>query len=134
MDSDFRNHHFPIKDLLEEESDQEHEQTILDQHDDEVFNLTTRLDVLVDTSPQHKSSTLSITTTAWRRLEHLYKSFTKVSNAVGELAQTDDVCMICLHDEQLNKFKCELEDISKSILSSDEAKDETLSRQKSKIE
>ena len=84
--------------------------------------------MLVDTFPRHKSSTLSITTTAWRRLEHLYKSFTKVSNAVGELAETDDVCMIRLHDEQLNKFKCELEDISKSILSSDEAKDETLSR------
>ena len=63
----------------------------------------------------------------------MYKSFTKVSNAVGELAETDDVCMIRLHDEQLNKFKCELEDISKSILSSDEAKDETSSCQQTEI-
>ena len=57
----------------------------------------------------------------------MYKSFTKVSNAVGELAETDDVCMIRLHDEQLNNFKCELEDISKSILSSDEAKENIVS-------
>ena len=90
--------------------------------------------MLVDTSPRHKSSTLSITKTAGRKLEHLYKSFTKVSNAVGELAETDDVCMIRLHDEQLNNFKCELEDISKSILSSDEARDKTLSRRQTKIE
>ena len=119
LDSDFRNHHFAIIDLLEEESDLEREQPILNQHDDEVLNLTTQLDVLVDTSPRPQSSTLSVTKTAGRRLEHLCKSFTKISDAVGKLTETDDVCLIRLHDEQLNKFKCELEDINKSILNSD---------------
>ena len=71
-DSDFRNNHFGIIDLLEEESDLEHEQTILHQHDDEVLDLTTRLDVLVNTSPRPQSSMLSKTKTAGRRLEHLY--------------------------------------------------------------
>ena len=68
LDSDFRNHHFTIIDLLEEESDLECEQTILDQHDDEVLDLTTWLDVLVDTSLRPQSSTLSVTKTAERRL------------------------------------------------------------------
>ena len=47
---------------------------------------------------------LSVTKTAGRRLEHLCKSFTKVSDAVGKLTETDDVCLILLHDEQLSKF------------------------------
>ena len=38
-------------------------------------------------------------------------------------------CLIRLHDEQLAKFKHELDDICKSVLSSDEAEDKELSRQ-----
>ena len=56
------------------------------------------------------------------------KSLTKVSDAVGELTKTDDVCLIRLHDEQLNK------DISKYILKSDEDEDEVLSHQQTDIE
>ena len=111
LDSDFRNHHFTIVDLLKEESDLEHEQTILDQHDNGVLNLTTQLDLLINTSPRPQPSMLFVTKTSWRRLEHLCKSFTKVSDAVGKLTETDDVCLIRLHDEQLNKFICQLEDI-----------------------
>ena len=90
--------------------------------------------ILVDTSPRPQSSMLSVTKTAGRRLEHLCKSFTKVSDAVGKLTEIDDVCLIHLHDEQLSKLKCELEDISKSILNSDEAEDEAFSQQQTKIE
>ena len=111
LDTDFRNHHFAIIDLLKEESDLEREQTVLDQHNNEVLNLTTQLDLLINTSPRPQPSMLSVTKTAGRRLKHLCKSFTKVSDAVGKLTETDDVCLIHLHDEQLNKFKCQLEDI-----------------------
>ena len=41
LDSDFMNHYFAIIDLLEEGSDLEREQTILDKHDDEVLHLAT---------------------------------------------------------------------------------------------
>ena len=51
FDSDFRNHHFMIINLLEEESNLEREQTILDKHEDEVFDLATRPDLLVIMSP-----------------------------------------------------------------------------------
>ena len=44
--------------------------------------------VVVDTSPRPQSSMLSVTETAGRRLEHLCKSFTKVSDAVGKLTKT----------------------------------------------
>ena len=56
-------------------------------------------------------------------------NFEKVSEAVGKLTESDDICLICLHDEQLVNFKHELDDIYKSVLSSDEAEDEGLSRQ-----
>ena len=56
-------------------------------------------------------------------------NFEKVSEGVRKLTESDDICLIRLHDEQLVYFKHELDDICKSVLSSDEAEDEELSHQ-----
>ena len=46
LDADFKSYHFHIVDLTEEES-LDAEQTILDEHDDRIVNLSTRLQQLV---------------------------------------------------------------------------------------
>ena len=56
-------------------------------------------------------------------------NFEKVSEAVQKLTESDDICLMRLHDEQLVNFKHELDDICKSVLSSDEAEDKELSCQ-----
>lgn len=68
--------------------------------------------------PLHEQ-THSIKKIAGRRLEHLCTNFERVSEAVGKLTESDDICLKRLHDEQLAKFKHELNDIFKSVLSSD---------------
>ena len=50
--------------------------------------------------PLHEQ-THSIKKIAGRRLEHLCMNFEKVSEAVGKLTESDDICLIRLHDEQL---------------------------------
>ena len=80
LDSDLKTHHSAIVDLVEKEDDLEREQDVLDQHDDEVLDLSTRLERLIDISP--RSNTHSVTKTAGRRLDHLHKSFEIVTEAV----------------------------------------------------
>ena len=52
LDSDLKTYHSAIIDMVEKEDDLEHEQGVLDQHDDEVLDLSTRLEQLIDTSPR----------------------------------------------------------------------------------
>ena len=82
---------------------------------------------MIDASP--RTNTHSIKKITGRKLEHLCTNFERISEAVGKLTESDDICLILLHDEQLAKFKHELDDIFKSVLSSDEAEDKELSRQ-----
>lgn len=50
LDSEFKTQHLAVVDSLEEGS--QREQDILDQHDDEVLDLSTRLERLIDASPR----------------------------------------------------------------------------------
>ena len=52
LDSDFKTQHLAVVDSLEEGSDFDREQDILNQHDDEVFDLSTRREHLIDASPR----------------------------------------------------------------------------------
>ena len=51
LDSDFKSQHLAVVDSLEEGSDFDRKQDILDQHDHEVLDLSTRLERLIDGSP-----------------------------------------------------------------------------------
>ena len=75
-----------------------------------------------------------MTKTAGRRLDHLHKSFEIVTEAVSKLSEADDICLIRLCDEQLVNFKHELDDICKSLLSTDEVEDDELSCKQAEID
>ena len=106
-------------------------QDVLDNHEDEVFDLLTRLGRLIKTHSE--SSKAPVTKTAGRRLEHLDKRLTLVNEAVSKLTSEDDVCLVQLHSEQLATFKIELDDICKSVLISDEPEDEDLSTRQTEL-
>ena len=109
--------------LNEDEADAE--QDVLDNHEDEVLDLLTRLGRLIKTHSE--SSKAPVTKTAGRRLEHLV---TLVNEAVSKLTSEDDVCLVQLHSEQLATFKI---DICKSVLISDEPEDEDLSTRQTEL-
>ena len=54
-DSDFRKHHFELIDLLESTDDLDREQRVLDEHDDIVTSLFTRLECVIN---DHTGTTL----------------------------------------------------------------------------
>ena len=90
------------------------EQGVLDSHEDEVLDLLTRLEQLINAPIQQDKTPM--TKAAGRRLEHLDKKVTSVNEAVSKLTSNDDVCLIQLYDEQLDTFKVELDDIYRSVL------------------
>ena len=122
-DTEFKKHHFSIVELLDEEY-VDVEQGVLDNHEDEVLDLLTRLEWLINAPIQQDKTPLTKAT--GRRLEHLDKKVTSVNEAVSKLTSNDDVCLIRLY-EQLDTFKVELDDIYQSVLNSDEPEDEELS-------
>ena len=58
LDSDFKTQHLAFVDSLKEGSDLDCEKDILDQHDDEVLDLSTHLERLIDASPRTSHSQL----------------------------------------------------------------------------
>ena len=117
LDSDLKIHHSAIIDLVKKENNLDREQDVLDQHDYEVLDLSTQLHL--DTSP-------------W--LDNLHKSFEIITEAVSKLSEADDICLIRLYDEQLVNFKHELDDICKSMFSTDEVEDDELSCKQADID
>ena len=112
-DTEFKKHHVSIVELLDEEY-LDAEQGVLDSHEDEVLDLLTRLERLINAPIQQDKTPM--TKAAGRRLEHLDKKVTSVNEAVSKLTSNDDVCLIQLYDEQLDTFKVELDDIYRSVL------------------
>ena len=54
--------------------------------------------------------------------------------AVSKLSEADDICLIRLYDEQLVNFKHELDDICKSMFSTDKVEDDELSCKQAEID
>ena len=76
LDTDFKSYHFIVVDLTEEGS-LDTEQTILDEHDDRIVNLFTRLQQLV-TEVQASSSVTE--STPQQRLSKQFNHFEKSEN------------------------------------------------------
>ena len=87
-DTELKKHHVFIVELLDEEY-VDAEQDVLDSHEDEVLDLLTRLERLINAPIQQEKTPM--TKAAGRRLEHLDKKVTSVNEAVSKLTSNDDV-------------------------------------------
>lgn len=118
VDSDFKTHHLALIDLLEEEDDLEGEQHVLDEHDETVATLFTRISHVISsctasTDPQPRR-VLS------KRLAHLRRSLASVGTEITRMeADPSDVCLVRQREEQLRELKLELNDASRTLLSLD---------------
>ena len=121
MDGEFRTYHLSVVDLLEEEADLETEQAVLDEHDDRVTGLLGRLERLATPAEKEERCIPDPTLGLQRRLAYLEENLRKVDKAVASMEGMADVdrCLLEHYDEQLNGFKLEQYDISRSILSMD---------------
>ena len=113
LSAEFKVHHYAIVDLLEGEEDMAKEQEVLDTHDDEVEQLTTRMQKLVTSGESNLK-------TAMKRLRRLEKSLSSISDSIPFLEPDgDDVCLLQQHQERLTEFKKEHSDVHHSIIELD---------------
>ena len=125
LDSEFKSRHLSLIDLITDESILETEQEVLDSHDDEVSELTIRLQRLISSLTTTTES--NVHKTVSKELNHLQRNLTVVAKAIDELSgSTDDICLLQMREEQLIDFKRELEDTRKTLLTSDMEEEDLL--------
>lgn len=83
LDSDFKSRHYSVIDLIEEDG-LEREQYILDEHDDEVTGLSTRLQQLITNCSTHPDPANSHKIVS-RRLVRLQKNLASINESVDAL-------------------------------------------------
>ena len=124
LKSDFMTHHLALIDALTDDSALETEQEVLDEHDEEVTQLDVRIQHLIATcSPPQDSNSHKL---AHKRLLRLRKNLSESESVLS--SDSDDVCMIHQHQEQLSDFKDELIDVRNSLLSLDLKEDDELNK------
>ena len=114
-DADYRSHHMAIIDALESDEATVPEQEELDRHNEDVTDLTIRLQVL---SAAPISTVTDGRTFALRQLAQLQAKLTAIGDHISTLAaDPNDVPLVHLYQEQLMEFKRELFDIRNNVIS-----------------
>ena len=121
LDSDFRTHHFNLVDLIEESAELDGEQEVLDEHDDRIALLSTRIECLINrlsTSP--RSTTPALTDSRGvtsRRLCQLERRLSTVSDTLS--TDPTDECTVRQLEEEIADLKSELRSITPEFASLD---------------
>ena len=101
LDAEFKRHHFSIIDLVDETA-VDGEQNALDDHDDKVTVLTSRLQRLTEDTrpcpsltPRPLTSDLDVQALVSRRLDRVEKNLQSISAALESLAEADvDISLV----------------------------------------
>lgn len=119
LDSDFKAYHFAVIDVIDPES-LEAEQSILDEHDDKVANLTVRLQQLTSEAAtvSRPSGTSSPSRLLAKRLTHLETGLQTVIRSVDSAASSAEVdaCLLLQCEEQLSSLRSQLASVSHDII------------------
>ncbi len=112
-DADYRNHHMAIIDALESDEAAVPEQEELDRHDEDVTDLTVRLQALSAAPAVTDGHALAL-----RQLAQLQAKLAAIGDDISTLtADPNDVPLVYLYQEQLMEFKRELFDIRNHVIS-----------------
>ena len=133
LDDDFKQYHFAVVDLLEDEDEEKTEQAILDEHDERVAKLTDRLQTLT-TRPKKRGEPTEEQKLLRKRLEYIESNIGDIKDVVGLIAPGPDMDRELVEEyrEQIGTLKQELMDVSRRILALKED-DTGLARQESGI-
>ena len=114
MDKEFKTHHYGLIDVIDDET-LDREQVILDEHDDNVAILSLRIQKLLTVCTSSSPSSPQI---ASKRLLRVKRSLSSISAAIDvPITESDDICLLYQHQEQLSDLKKELGEIRNSLLS-----------------
>ena len=121
LDTGFKTHHFAILNALEDEEEVEAAQEEIDKHDDDVMNLSLRLQALstptTEMSPAVEVRSPPDGTLVSRRLAQLQARLSSVIEETNALSgDPAEVHLVYLYQEVLADLKTELSDIRKEAL------------------
>ena len=116
LSAEFKGHHFEVLDLVEGERDLGREQEVFDKQDEEISQLTARLEKLVSScsvvdSEQHKI--------AFKRLKHIEKGLTAIRHSISPFPRDGDIHTLQQFEEQLSGYKKDFSDVQRSLFSLD---------------
>ena len=116
LDQEFRQHHYQLLDLIEEEDEDalDNEQKELDKHDDLIDEINMRIKQLVTASSSSVNS--SKRKALSRQQSQLERAVTSIRDAIRPLTTTADDFLIRQYGERLQAHKTSLKELSASIL------------------
>ena len=117
LDAEFKTHHYALLDFVDDPEAVSKEQETLDDHDDDVTLLAVRMQQLIAkcaSSPDTNARKI-----VSRRLLLLQKNLSSVGEAIDELEEPSEVCLLRQHGEQLADIKKEMGEVRSSLLSLD---------------
>ena len=117
LNSEFKNIHYSIVELLESEEDRAREQTNLDEVDDEIAELLVAIETLVSSSTPFKSNDGGKRIVS-RRLAHLNRKLDLIIEVV-EADEEQDIFLLQQYEADLLDHKRELTEIRTEILGLD---------------
>ena len=117
LNDEFKQYHFAVVDLVEDEQVEDAEQAILDEHDERVAKLTDCLQTLL-TRPKERGVATEEQELLRKRLEYIESNVGDLKDVVGLMAPGPDLDRELVEEyrEQIGTFKQELMDVSRCIL------------------
>ena len=117
LDSEFKQHHFAIVDLIERDEDLDKEQNVLDDYEDQISDLTVAIEMLIsECTPTSKYSNDGRRLLS-RKLAHIKKHVDLAAMAIE--ADSVDDCLLKQYEEQLSDYKKELAGVLNELLALD---------------
>ena len=112
LDSDFREQHHALIDLIEEDDALEREQETLDTHDDLVTELSVRIKQIISSSARSDSSRKILQ----RKQTHVQKCIDSITTFVSDDSVTDaDTCLLRQYEEKSSDINHDLARIRDSL-------------------
>ena len=134
-DSDFKEFHMSMIDLIDDEDDVLAEQTVLDNHDDLITSMTLRVQkliALVNPAPDGRVDNRRILA---RKLRQIQERLSATSDAVSVLTgDSKDVHRLQLHEEQMGDNKRDLSTTKSELISLDLEDTDELVRKQTELE
>ena len=138
LDAEFKTYHFAIIDVVEDDQ-QANEQDILDNHDDKMVSITSRIQGLIAAaaSPAPSTAPPSVVTPSAsqrlaKRLKRLDGNFRSMLEEIDSLTPESDACLLHQFEEQIADLKAQLSNVAHQILDL-EVEDDELIEQESKL-
>ncbi len=119
-------HHFAVIDFIDDKDEEElaNQQSKLDDFDDDVAQITARMEELAARRPPAVDKVANVT---FKRLKYLERAFAIVSENLSSLDTGDNTCLLQQHQEHLQDLKKELSDVHQEYMSADHGEFDSIS-------